>query len=75
MIHQDAYLYAGLFEGTEEVEFSIATGRLCYVHIAQGNVLVNGQSLGAGDAMKLTGVSNIHIEQGSNAEVLVFDLP
>ena len=75
VIHQDAYLYAGLFEGTEEVEVSIAAGRLCYVHIAQGKVMINGQSLGAGDAMKLTGVRNIHIEQGSNAEVLVFDLP
>ena len=75
VIHQDAYLYAGLFEGTEEVGLSIGAGRLCYVHIAQGKVVVNGQALGAGDAMKLTGVSNIHIEQGSNAEVLVFDLP
>ncbi len=75
VIHQDAYLYAGLFEGTEEVECSIAAGRLCYVHIAQGNVVVNGQALEAGDAMKLTGVRNIHIEKGSNAEVLVFDLP
>ena len=75
VIHQDAYLYAGLFDGTEEVEYSIAAGRLCYVHIAQGKVVVNGQALGAGDAMKLTGVSSIHIGQGSNAEVLVFDLP
>ena len=75
LVHQDAYLYAGLFDGAEVATLSIADERLCYAHIAQGNATVNGQPLGAGDAMKMTGVTSIQIEKGENAEVLVFDLP
>jgi Quercetinase C-terminal cupin domain len=35
---------------------------------------VNGENFGAGDAAKLTGISEIAIKNGNNAEVLVFDL-
>ncbi len=75
VIHQDATLYAGLFDGAEHAELSIATGRLCYVHVANGNVAVNGQALGAGDAAKLTDVTRVRIDNGESAEVLLFDLP
>ena len=75
MIHQDATLYAGLFDGAEHAEISIATGRLCYVHVASGHVAVNGQALAAGDAAKLTDVSQVRIDNGESAEVLLFDLP
>lgn len=75
VIHQDATLYAGLFDGAEHAEISIATGRLCYVHVASGSVAVNGQTLAAGDAAKLTDVSQVRLDKGENAEVLVFDLP
>ena len=75
VIHQNATLYAGLFDGIEEARLSIANDRLCYVHIAAGSAVVNGQLLGTGDAAKLTDVSTVHIEKGNNAEVLVFDLP
>ncbi len=75
VIHQDVYLYAGLFTGAEQAEISIANGRLGYVHVAQGSVMVNGQLLAAGDAAKLIDVSHVRIDKGENAEVLVFDLP
>ena len=75
VIHQDATLYAGLFDGAEHAEISIATGRLCYVHVASGNVAVNGQTLAAGDAAKLTEVIQVRLDKGENAEVLLFDLP
>ena len=75
VIHQNAMLYAGLIDGIEEARLSIAKGRLCYVHIAVGSAVVNGQLLGSGDAAKMTDVSTVHIEKGNNAEVLVFDLP
>ena len=74
-IHQDAALYAGLFHDAEHADLAIAYGRLAYVHVAQGLVKVNGQSLAAGDAAKLTGEQSVEISQGERAEVLVFDLP
>ena len=74
-IHQQARVYAGLFEGEESAELAIATGRRAYVHLARGRLRVNGHALEAGDALKLTAQASVMVAQGQGAEVLVFDLP
>ena len=74
-IHQDARLYAGLFDGAETAELPLPAGRKAWVHLARGNVTVNGQVLQAGDAVALDGEASVRIEHGDAAEVLVFDLP
>jgi redox-sensitive bicupin YhaK (pirin superfamily) len=73
-VHADASLYAGLFDGDERAELSLAPGRLGYVHVARGALRVNGQALAAGDAALLRGESQVELGQGRNADVLVFDL-
>ena len=73
-IHQDARIYAGLFDGAERASLSLREGRKGYVHVARGRITVNGHGLGAGDALK-TDAGSIELEQGADAEVLVFDLP
>jgi redox-sensitive bicupin YhaK (pirin superfamily) len=73
-VHQDARAYAGLFDGSEHAELSIGPGRRAYVHAARGAITVNGQRLGAGDALK-TDERMIALGEGDHAEVLVFDLP
>ena len=73
-IHADARLYAGLFNGDESTELALAPGRLAYVHLVRGSLLVNGQALAGGDALKLAGTDKLVLGQGSDAEVLVFDL-
>ena len=73
-IHADASMYAGLFDGTEHVELPLDDKRLAYVHAVRGRVNVNGQTLAAGDAAQLSGESRLVIDQGHEAEVIVFDL-
>jgi quercetin 2,3-dioxygenase len=73
-VHQDARVYAGLFSGNEHASYALAQGRLGYVHVARGGVRINGQKLGAGDALK-TDAREVRIEGGERAEVLLFDLP
>ena len=73
-MHQDARVYAGLFDAAERAKHEVGEGRLGYVHVARGRVTVNGHALGAGDALK-TAAGPIEIDKGENAEVLVFDLP
>jgi len=73
-LHQDALIYAGLFDGAELAELALAAGRKGYVHLARGDISVNGQPLGAGDALKSDG-GTIVLSAGRAAEVLVFDLP
>ncbi len=73
-IHADANLHAGLFDGAERAELTLDPKRLAYVHVARGALNVNGQRLQAGDAATLDGESRLLIDQGEQAEVLVFDL-
>jgi quercetin 2,3-dioxygenase len=75
LIHQDARLYAGLFDGAESANFAVAPGRRAYLHVARGEVTVNGIALKEGDAMKLRDEKNVEIAEGHQAEVLLFDLP
>lgn len=72
-LHQDARLYAGLFDGAERASHALARGRKGYVHVARGRIKVNGEALGAGDALKTDAA--IEFSDGEGAEVLVFDLP
>jgi quercetin 2,3-dioxygenase len=72
-IHQNALLYAGLFDGRENASYDLKNER-GYVHIARGRITVNGHVLQAGDALKTDGGA-IELEEGEDAEVLVFDLP
>ena len=73
LIHQDALVYAGLFDGVERAELALGAERKGYVHVARGAITVNGHALQAGDALKTDG--RITVEAGRGAEVLVFDLP
>ena len=73
-IHQDASLYAALVDGAEKVTHVLAAGRRAYVHVARGKVTVNGAPLEAGDAMKISSAGPLVLEQGADAEVLLFDL-
>jgi redox-sensitive bicupin YhaK (pirin superfamily) len=75
MIHQDARIYAGLFDGAEEAKLGVEPGRRIYVHLARGQLYANGIALEAGDALKITEEAQLDIGQGREAEVLVFDLP
>jgi quercetin 2,3-dioxygenase len=74
-IHQDARVYAGLFDGDEHGALDVAPGRRVYVHVARGRIDAGGHALEAGDALKLHGVERLELGGGNDAEVLVFDLP
>jgi hypothetical protein len=73
-IHADAALYAGLFDGDEAAAVALDPSRKGYVHLVRGTIEVNGQRIGAGDAVLLEGESRIALANGTDAEVLVFDL-
>ena len=72
-IHQDARIYAGLFDGGEKATHALAKGRRAYVHVARGEITANGETLRAGDALKTA--ESVQLSNGRGAEVLVFDLP
>ena len=75
LIHQDARVYAGLFDSDERATLEVGPARRLYVHVARGAVRANGVALGSGDALKLAKTSALTLQDGREAEVLVFDLP
>ncbi|MCM2321403.1 MAG: pirin family protein [Pseudomonas sp.] len=72
--HQDARVYAGLFDGAEQQRFTLPAERFAYIHVARGALTVNGQRLSAGDGMRLRHEQSIDFSAGDDAEVLLFDL-
>jgi redox-sensitive bicupin YhaK (pirin superfamily) len=74
-IHQDARVFSGLFTKLEQARHPLAAGRLGYLQLAKGVATVNGVRLSAGDGALLREEPAIHISEGQDAEVLVFDLP
>jgi hypothetical protein len=75
LIHQDARVFAGRFDGEQRGQLELAAGRRVYVHVARGLAEVNGAVLQTGDALLLTDSGALQVERGSAAELLVFDLP
>jgi len=73
-INADASIEAGLFDGDESARKTLDPKRLAYVHVARGEIAVNGTHLSAGDAALLDGEAQLELSQGRGAEVLVFDL-
>ena len=74
-IHQDACVFAGLFDGDERFTLTISRGRRAYIHVARGEITVDGERLTAGDAAMLTNAEGAALSGGKGAEVLAFDLP
>jgi redox-sensitive bicupin YhaK (pirin superfamily) len=75
LIHQDARMYAGLFDGAERATFKGGANRSLYLHLAQGSLKVDDTPLNAGDALMSSAAASIDIHAGTRAELLLFDLP
>jgi redox-sensitive bicupin YhaK (pirin superfamily) len=72
-IHQDVTLYAGILDGEDRATHRLASGRRAYLHVALGSIEVNAQHLAAGDGAMIDD-SEIRLERGQTAELLLFDL-
>lgn len=74
-IHQDVRLYSALLDGDQVIDYLSKEGRTSYLHLARGKVAVNGIGLVAGDAISVQREESLHISDGTEAELLLFDLP
>lgn len=73
-IHTDARVYAGVFAAGQSAELPIAAGRHAWIHVARGEVKVNGELVKDGDGVALSSEASVRVEGTANGEVLVFDL-
>ena len=76
-INADTRLYASVLGAGQAASLELVAGRHAWVHVARGEVKVNGQALAAGDGAALSGEAKVSLEgigELAGAEVLVFDL-
>ncbi|MCB6183148.1 pirin family protein [Leeia sp. TBRC 13508] len=73
-VYQDAKVLAGLFDGDESATYQPEGDRHVYIHVAQGEVTVNGNRMVEGDGARLRHAEVVELSQGKGAEVLLFDL-
>ena len=74
-IHQDARIYAGLFDGAERADFEVPAGRRAWMQVARGSLALGDTQLSAGDGARTSGPARLAVRDGADSEVLVFDLP
>jgi len=73
-VRQDLRVYAAQLDGKETASLTLQKERYAYVHVARGEVTLNGIRLSAGDGVKLRDETSLELTDGDDAEVLVFDL-
>jgi len=73
-IHQNADLLLAKLEPGQSVKHALAPGRHAWVHVAEGEVNLNGQKLAGGDAAGLSRESALEIGATKPSQVLLFDL-
>lgn len=74
-LNQDMDMYVGILEKTEDsFSHTLSPERRGWVHVARGEVRLNGTTLQAGDGVALLGGEDLNFEKGNQAEVILFDM-
>ena len=73
-IHQDADLWLARLGADQPVTHKLASGRNAWVHVAEGEVTLNGIALKGGDAAAMTEPGALELSAAKPAQVLLFDL-
>jgi redox-sensitive bicupin YhaK (pirin superfamily) len=73
-IHQDADLWLARLDANKQVRHQLGSGRSAWVHVAEGEVSLNGKPLSGGDAAAIMEPGTIEVSSSKPAQVLLFDL-
>jgi len=73
-IHQDADLLLGKLDAGQSVKHPLAKDRHAWVHVAEGEVNINGKKLSGGDAIAVSAEDTLEIAATKPSQVLLFDL-
>jgi len=73
-IRQDADLWQAKMEAGQNVSHTLAKNRNAWVHVAEGEVVLNGKTLSVGDAAAVSDESKLQLSANKPSQVLLFDL-
>jgi len=70
----DADLWLAKLDAGNRVSHKLAPGRHAWVHVAEGEVALNGKKLSGGDAAAISEERALELSATKPAQVLLFDL-
>ena len=73
-INQDAELHLARLDAGAKVSHTMHPGRHAWLHVAEGDLEVNGVKLNGGDGLAINEESELSIAASSDAQLLLFDL-
>jgi redox-sensitive bicupin YhaK (pirin superfamily) len=73
-VYQDTEVYAGLFDGEESEQLELNLDRYAYIHVAKGDLEINGYRFHAGDGARIRKEQTLTFDRGNQSEVLLFTL-
>ncbi len=73
-INQDIDMSIALLDNEERISYTIPQHRKAWVHIARGQLTMNGMALETGDGVAIDSEDQLTFSEGKNAEVLIFDM-
>jgi quercetin 2,3-dioxygenase len=73
-IHQDVQLYVSRLSTPRELEHMPAANRQIWLQVARGSIVVDDETLIAGDGAAWTSSEKIKVRANDNAELLLFDM-
>ncbi len=73
-INQDANVFVGKLDTGNTVTHALSDGRGAWLHVAEGELILNGEKLASGDGAALTAEAAIELRATKPSQVLLFDL-
>jgi len=73
-INQDADFLVGKFAAGDKVTYALKKYRNAWLHVAEGQVELNGEKLNAGDGVAVSDENQLTLKSNSVAQVLLFDM-
>lgn len=73
-INQDVNLLLARFSAGNAVSHRLGADRHAWVHVAEGEMIVNGENLKGGDGIALSGEKKIELGAVTEAQALIFDM-
>ena len=73
-VHQDADLWLAKLDAGQQVAHSLANNRNAWLHVAEGEVTLNGKTLSGGDAAAISSEDKLQLTANKPSQVLLFDL-
>ncbi len=74
-IHQDVTLSSAIVEAGTSLDYGFDEERHGFLHIVEGEIEIDGETLGTGDAVAVKDIETLSVMAVEQAELLLFDLP